>query len=40
MFDSDLYQDSFLEAMDSLMEGVSGSLFAGVPVVHPGVSPS
>lgn len=39
MFDSDLYQDSFMEAMDSLMEGVSGSLFAGVSVVPPVVSP-
>ena len=27
MFDSDLYQDDFLEAMDALLEGVSGSLF-------------
>lgn len=27
MFDSDLYQDDFLEAMDSLVDGVSGSLF-------------
>ncbi len=27
MFNSDLYQDDFLEAMDSLLEGVSGSLF-------------
>lgn len=30
MFDSDLYQDSFLEAMDSLVEGESGSLFVDV----------
>ena len=27
MFDQDLYQDDFLEAMDDLVEGVSGSLF-------------
>lgn len=27
MFDSDLYQDDFLEAMDDLVEGVQGSLF-------------
>lgn len=27
MFDQDLYQDDFLEAMDDLLEGVSGSLF-------------
>lgn len=27
MFDSDLYQDDFLEAMDAFLEGVSGSLF-------------
>lgn len=27
MFDSDLYQDDFLEAMDALLDGVSGSLF-------------
>lgn len=27
MFDQDLYQDDFLEAMDELLEGVSGSLF-------------
>lgn len=27
MFDKDLYQDDFLEALDSLVEGVSGSLF-------------
>lgn len=27
MFDQDLYQDDFLEAMDALVEGVSGSLF-------------
>ncbi len=27
MFDQDLYQDDFLEAMDSLVEGLSGSLF-------------
>lgn len=27
MFDKDLYQDDFLDAMDSLIEGVSGSLF-------------
>lgn len=27
MFNSDLYQDDFLEAMDSLLEGLSGSLF-------------
>ncbi len=27
MFNSDLYQDDFLEAMDALLEGVSGSLF-------------
>ena len=27
MFDTDLYQDDFLEAMDSLVDGVSGSLF-------------
>lgn len=34
MFDKDLYQDDFLEAMDSLVEGVSGSLFrdSGDPV--------
>ena len=29
MFDKDLYQDDFLEAMDSLVEGLSGSLFRG-----------
>ncbi len=27
MFDKDLYQDDFLDAMDELVEGVSGSLF-------------
>lgn len=27
MFDSDLYQDDYLDALDSLIEGVSGSLF-------------
>lgn len=27
MFDSDLYQDDFIEAMDALLDGVSGSLF-------------
>lgn len=27
MFDQDLYQDDFLDAMDALVEGVSGSLF-------------
>ena len=27
MFESDYYQDDFLEAMDALMDGVSGSLF-------------
>lgn len=27
MFDTDLYQDDFIEAMDALLEGVSGSLF-------------
>lgn len=27
MFDQDLYQDDFLDAMDALLEGVSGSLF-------------
>ena len=27
MFDKDLYQDDFLEALDDLIEGVSGSLF-------------
>lgn len=27
MFNKDLYQDGFLEAMDSMVEGVSGSLF-------------
>ena len=27
MFDKDLYNDDFLEAMDDLVEGVSGSLF-------------
>lgn len=27
MFDQDLYQDDFLEALDALVEGVSGSLF-------------
>lgn len=27
MFDKDLYQDDFLEAMDDLVEGVQGSLF-------------
>lgn len=27
MFDQDLYQDDFLEAMDDLVEGLSGSLF-------------
>ena len=28
MFDTDLYQDDFLEAMDALVDGVSGSLFS------------
>lgn len=28
MFNSDLYQDDYLESLDSLLEGVSGSLFA------------
>lgn len=27
MFNSDLYQDDFIDAMDRLVEGVSGSLF-------------
>lgn len=27
MFNSELYQDDYLEAMDALIEGVSGSLF-------------
>lgn len=27
MFDSEYYQDDFLEAMDALLDGVSGSLF-------------
>ena len=27
MFNKDLYQDEFLEAMDGLVEGVQGSLF-------------
>lgn len=27
MFDKDLYQDDFLDAMDDLIDGVSGSLF-------------
>lgn len=27
MFDSDLYQDGFVEAMDRLVDGESGSLF-------------
>lgn len=27
MFNSDLYQDDFVEAMDALVDGVSGSLF-------------
>lgn len=27
MFDPDLYQDDFIEAMDALIDGVSGSLF-------------
>lgn len=27
MFDQDLYQDDFLDAMDDLVEGLSGSLF-------------
>ena len=27
MFNSDLYQDDFLECMDALVEGLSGSLF-------------
>lgn len=35
MFDSDIYQDDFLEAMDALVEGVSGSLFrVDSEVVH------
>ena len=27
MFDNDLYQDDFLDALDDLIDGVSGSLF-------------